>query len=184
MLKHYLVLLSSISFLVILSKCYLSCVTRLRCELSLTFIFGNKAGVVIVVVVAFPGCLNDERTNEKRERPLKRQSVSVSFSKEGHMFLFRLDLSLHRCGSLIFDLVLKFGTNVAEDDTISFLQSSIVDGKLGELSVNVSYIFGIPSIEQSTTAVASPSTTPKSDGLFQILVDSGSINLSALQLLL
>ena len=186
MLKHYLVLLSSISFLVILSKCYLSCVTRLRCELSLTFIFGNKAGVVIVVVVVvgFPGCLNDERTNEKRERPLKRQSVSVSFSKEGRMFLFRLDLSPHRCGSLIFDLVLKFGTNVAEDDTISFLQSSIVDGKLGELSVNVSYIFGIPPIEQSTTAVASPSTTPKSDGLFQILVDSGSINLSALQLLL
>ncbi|XP_074634424.1 fibroblast growth factor receptor 3-like isoform X2 [Acropora palmata] len=73
------------------------------------------------------------------------------------------DLIGVRCGSLIFDLVLKFGTKVAEDDTISFLQSSIVDGKLGELSVNVSYIFGIPPIEQSTTAVASPSTTPKSD---------------------
>ena len=183
MLKHYLVLLSSISFLVILSKCYLSCITRLRCELSLTFIFGNKAGVVNVVVIAFPEGFNDERTNEKREKLLKRQNVSVSFPKEGHMFLFRLNLSLYRCGSLIFDVVLKFGTKVAEDDTISFLQSSIVDGKLGELSVNVSHIIGIPPIEQSTTAVASPSTTPKSDGLFQILIDSGSINLRALQLL-
>ena len=50
MLKYYLVLLSSISFLVILSKCYLSCIISLCCELSLTFIFGNKAGVVVVVV--------------------------------------------------------------------------------------------------------------------------------------
>ena len=135
----YLVLLNSIRFLVILIKCFLSCITRLRCELSLTYIFGNKAGVVIVVVIAFPEGFNDERTNEKRERALKRQSVSVSFPKEGHMFLFRLN-SLYRCESLIFDVVLKFGTKVAEDDTISFLQSSIVDGKLGELSVNVSHI--------------------------------------------
>ena len=51
MLKYYLVLLSSISFLVILSKCYVSRITSLHCELSLTFIFGNKAGVVVVVVV-------------------------------------------------------------------------------------------------------------------------------------
>ena len=51
MLKYYLVLLSLISFLVILSKCYLSCITSLRYELSLTFIFGNEAGVVVVVVV-------------------------------------------------------------------------------------------------------------------------------------
>ena len=49
MLKYYLVLLSSISLLVILSKCYLSCITSLRCELSLTFIFGNKAGDVVAV---------------------------------------------------------------------------------------------------------------------------------------
>ncbi|XP_067032058.1 fibroblast growth factor receptor 3-like isoform X2 [Acropora muricata] len=67
------------------------------------------------------------------------------------------------CGSLIFDVVLKFSTKVAEDDTISFLQSAIVDGKLGELSMNVSPIIGIPPVEQSTFAAAAPSTSPKSD---------------------
>ena len=51
MLKYHLVLLGLITFLVILSKCYLSCITSLHCELSLTFIFSNKAGVVVVVVV-------------------------------------------------------------------------------------------------------------------------------------
>ena len=121
--------------------------------------------------------------NEKQERPLKRQSVSVSFQKKGHMFLFRLNLSLYRCGSLIFDVVLKFGIRVAEDDIISFLQSSIVDGKLGELSVSVSHNIGIPPVGQNTTAAVPPSTSPKSDGLFQILILSGSINLSTLQLL-
>ncbi|XP_067030309.1 uncharacterized protein [Acropora muricata] len=73
------------------------------------------------------------------------------------------ELIVVRCeGSLIFDVVLKFSTKVAEDDTISFLQSAIVDGKLGELSVNVSNIFGIPPAGQSTTA-APTRTTPKSD---------------------
>ena len=80
-------------------------------------------------------------------------------------------------------MVLKFGIKVAEDDTISIIQNAIVDGKLGELSVNVSHIIGIPPVEQSTTTAVPPSTTTKSDGLFQILIDSGSINLSALQLL-
>ena len=73
-------------------------------------------------------------------------------------------------------MVLTFSTEVAEDDTISIIQNAIVDGKLGELSVNVSYIIGIPPVEQTTTA-APISSTPKSDGLFQILVDRGNINL-------
>ena len=75
-------------------------------------------------------------------------------------------------------MVLKFSTEVAEDETISIIKNAIVDGKLGELSVNVSYVIGIPPVEQTTT-VARTSTTLKSGGLFQILVDSGSINLSA-----
>ena len=75
-------------------------------------------------------------------------------------------------------MVLKFGVKVAEDDTISIIQNAIVDGKLGELSVNVSHIIGIPAVEQTTITVPT-STTPKSDGLFQIHIDSSNINLSA-----
>ena len=67
---------------------------------------------------------------------------------------------------------LKFRTEVAEDDTISIIQNAIVDGKLGELSVNASYIIDTPPVEQSTITAPS-SITPKSDGLFQVLIDSG-----------
>ena len=78
-------------------------------------------------------------------------------------------------------MVLKFKTEVAEDDTISTIQNSIVDGKLGELNVNTSYIIGIPPIikmrvstKSAQTITTMPTrTTPKSDGLFQffILID-------------
>ena len=69
------------------------------------------------------------------------------------------------CGSLIFDVVLKFNTEVAEDETISSIQTAIVDGKLGNLSANVLSIIGIPPVEQTSTA-APTSTALKSDGLF------------------
>ena len=69
------------------------------------------------------------------------------------------------CGSLIFDVVLRFSTEVAQDETISTIQTAIVDGKLGNLSVNLLPIIGIPPVEQTSTA-APISTTPKSDGLF------------------
>ncbi|XP_067031991.1 fibroblast growth factor receptor 3-like isoform X2 [Acropora muricata] len=86
------------------------------------------------------------------------------------------------CGSLIFDVVLKFGTKVAEDDTISFIQSAIVDGKLGELSGIVSPIIGIPPVEQSTFAAAAPSTSPKSDddSSFKTIVIGASIGVGVL----
>ena len=83
-------------------------------------------------------------------------------------------------------MVLKFGIKVAEDDTISIIQSAIVDGKLGEISVNISHVTGIPPVEQ-TTITATTSITAKSDGLFQIFIGSGSIHVSAcysLQLLI
>ena len=72
-------------------------------------------------------------------------------------------------------MVLKFGFKVAEDETIFRIQSAIVDGKLGKLSVNVSYVTGIPPAERSTTAAPS-SSTAKPDGLFLDVTDSGIIN--------
>ena len=121
------------------------------------------------------------RTNDECKRPLKRQSISVLVPMEGRMFLFYLNLTVNRCESLIFDVVLKFGIRVAEDDTISIIQSAIVDGKLGELRENVSYIIGIPPVEESTTA-APTSTTPKSDGLFLVVTDSLIINVRVVSL--
>ena len=97
-----------------------------------------------------------------------------------------LILTVNRCGSLIFDVVLKFGIKVAEDDTISIIQNAIVDGNLGEISVNASYVIGIPPVEQ-TTITATTSISTKLDGLFQIFIGGGSIDLSAcysLQLLI
>ncbi|KAK2549873.1 Basement membrane-specific heparan sulfate proteoglycan core protein, partial [Acropora cervicornis] len=89
------------------------------------------------------------------------------------------ELIVARCGSLIFDVVLKFSIKVAEDDTISRIQNSIVDGQLGGLNVNTSYIIGIPPIFETRVSTKSVQTittvptrtTPKSDGLFQFLID-------------
>ncbi|XP_044180726.1 fibroblast growth factor receptor 4-like [Acropora millepora] len=66
------------------------------------------------------------------------------------------------CGSLIFDVVFKFSTAVAEDETFSIIQNAAANGKLGELSVNVSYIIGIPRFPR-TTSTAPTSITSKSD---------------------
>ena len=71
-------------------------------------------------------------------------------------------------------MVLKFSTEVAEDDTISIIQNALVDGKLGEFSVNVSYISGIPAVEQTKFTVPT-SIIPKSNGLFQFLIYSSLI---------
>ena len=90
-----------------------------------------------------------------------------------NVFVYNLQFppNFLRCGSLIFDVVIKFSTEFAEDDTISIIQNAIEDGKLGELSVNVSDgIIGIPPVEQSTIA-APTSITSNSDGLFQIHID-------------
>ena len=78
---------------------------------------------------------------------------------------FWMSIFSFSCGSLIFDVVFSFRTEVAEDETISTIQTAIVDGKLGDLTVNVSSVIGIPSFEQTSTA-APTSTTPESDGLF------------------
>ena len=69
--------------------------------------------------------------------------VSSQFDLQFFFFL--------RCGSLIFDVVLKFSTEVAEDETLCLIQNAAADGKLGELSVKVShYGTGIPPVEQTT----------------------------------
>lgn len=71
--------------------------------------------------------------------------------------------SCFSCGCQIFDVVLKFRTEVAEDETISTIQTATVDGKLGNLSLNASSIIGIPPVEQTSTA-APTSTLPNADG--------------------
>ena len=65
-------------------------------------------------------------------------------------------------------MVLDFSSIVAEDNTISTIQSTIEDGKLGKLQVNASFIFGIPHVKQTTTG-APNCTTSKSDGLFLVV---------------
>ena len=76
-------------------------------------------------------------------------------------------------------MVLKFSTEVAEDETIYIIQSAIVDGKLGELSVNVSSVIGISAPVEQTTTTTLTSIASKSDDVFQIPSGSGGINLSA-----
>jgi len=44
---------------------------------------------------------------------------------------FLISIFCFSCGSLIFDVVLKFSAAVAEDDTISIIQKAIIDGKFG-----------------------------------------------------
>ena len=85
------------------------------------------------------------------------------------MILFRVNVTVNRCGSLIFDVALKFTSVVAEEDTISIIQNATKDGKLGELSLNVSHIVGISRFPRTTTT-APTSTTPKSDGLFLLQI--------------
>ena len=98
------------------------------------------------------------------------------------MFLFHLSLIVNRCRSLNFDVVLKFSIEVAEDDIISMIQNAALDGMLGGLSVNVSYL--IPNPHGAQTTITAPTRTgPKSDGLFLAFTDSGTINLRVWQLL-
>ena len=74
-------------------------------------------------------------------------------------------------------MVLKFSTEVAEDDTISIIQNFMADGHHGELNFNTSYIIGIPPILETMVSTKSVQTftsmptrtTPKSDGLYQFL---------------
>lgn len=65
-------------------------------------------------------------------------------------------------------MVLNFSSIVIEDDTISRIQSIIIDGKLGNLRVTVLFIFGISLVEQTTTGALN-TPTPKSHGLFLVV---------------
>ncbi|XP_068685571.1 fibroblast growth factor receptor 1-like isoform X2 [Montipora foliosa] len=69
-----------------------------------------------------------------------------------------------RCGSLMFDVVLRFDTQVAEDVIISTIKNAILDGKLGELRVNVSSIIGIPRVPLPTSTPPLK-TTSKPDSI-------------------
>ncbi|XP_068734072.1 uncharacterized protein [Montipora capricornis] len=72
-----------------------------------------------------------------------------------------IELIAVRCGSLIFDLVLMFSTDVAEDDIISTLKRAVSDKKFEDLRINASSIIGIPPAVK-TTSTPSTKTTPTS----------------------
>ncbi|XP_015776919.1 PREDICTED: limbic system-associated membrane protein-like [Acropora digitifera] len=55
------------------------------------------------------------------------------------------------CESLIFDLVVKFSNEVAEDDIIAIIQNASVNGKLGGLNVNTSCMIRILPDPKTTT---------------------------------
>ena len=63
-------------------------------------------------------------------------------------------------------MVLKFGTNVAEDWALAIFREAAKDGKLGELMVNVSSIVGIPPVVKSTDTPPTTTPTPESEGMF------------------
>ena len=62
-------------------------------------------------------------------------------------------------------MVLKFGTNVAEDWALAIFREVAKDGTLGELMVNVSSIVGIPPVIKSTVTPPTTALTPESDGM-------------------
>ncbi|XP_015777403.1 PREDICTED: fibroblast growth factor receptor 4-like isoform X16 [Acropora digitifera] len=86
-----------------------------------------------------------------------------------------------RCGSLIFDVVFKFSTVVAEDETFAIIQNAAANGKLGELNMTVSYVVGIPPDEQ-TKATAPTGITSKSDdqSLSNLIVTGVSVGVGVL----
>ena len=65
-------------------------------------------------------------------------------------------------------MVINFRSIVTEDHTISTIRSSINDGELGNLRVNVSFLFEIPPVEQTTTGTPKIPTS-KSHGLFLVV---------------
>ena len=78
-------------------------------------------------------------------------------------------------------MVLKFSIKVAEDDTISTIQSAIRDARLGKLIVNASYNIGSLPVVPSKSSMTPTTTPPKSDGLFQFPIGSLCVNLNVVK---
>ncbi|XP_068685551.1 fibroblast growth factor receptor-like isoform X3 [Montipora foliosa] len=85
------------------------------------------------------------------------------------------ELIASSCGSLIFDLALKFNTKVAEDDIISAIKNAIVDGKHWNI--------GIPPVILSTTT-ASTTTSPESDSDNTWIIVGGVLGAVALSVII
>jgi len=107
-------------------------------------------------------CDNKDPVWKKLEEELvKVFSSTASYS--------RAELIQGRCESLIFDAVLVFSTEVVEDDTISKIPNAAVDGKLGELSVNVSYyVIGSPPVKHTTPVAPISINSTSDDSLMKI----------------
>ena len=82
------------------------------------------------------------------------------------MVKFNSSIYCYRCESLIFELVLRFNIEVAEDLIISTIRNATVDGRFGELSVNASSIIGVPPVIKTvTTSSPTDKTTQKANGM-------------------
>ncbi|XP_074634650.1 uncharacterized protein LOC141893174 [Acropora palmata] len=119
-------------------------------------------------------CDNKESVWETLEKELPRVFANTTHNYSG------AELLNVSCRSLIFDVVVKFSSEVAEDDIISLIQKAVLVGNLGVLSVHVSYVTLNPHGAQTT--VTSPTNTdPKSDNIGLIIgVVFGSVAFVAL----
>ncbi|XP_068685573.1 fibroblast growth factor receptor 3-like [Montipora foliosa] len=84
-----------------------------------------------------------------------------------------------RCGSLIFDVVLRFNTQVSKDVIVSEIQKAIVDDRLGGLRVKVFPDIGIPPVSLRLPTLNTPK--PKSDNTWIIVGGVlGAVSLSVI----
>ncbi|XP_068685579.1 fibroblast growth factor receptor 4-like isoform X1 [Montipora foliosa] len=94
-------------------------------------------------------------------RTLQNELIKVLANTQSYNGAELMDV---RCESLIFELVLRFNIEVAEDLIISTIRNATVDGRFGELSVNASSIIGVPPvIKTATTSSPTDKTTQKTN---------------------
>ncbi|XP_068685561.1 tyrosine kinase receptor Cad96Ca-like isoform X3 [Montipora foliosa] len=91
-------------------------------------------------------------------KTLQNELAKVFDNTQGYTGAELIDV---RCGSLIFELVLRFDIEVGEDHIISTIRDAIVDGTLGELNVNASSIIGIPPVKKPGNTSPTTKTNQK-----------------------
>ncbi|KAK2557504.1 hypothetical protein P5673_020251, partial [Acropora cervicornis] len=118
-------------------------------------------------------CDKKDSVWETLEKELPRVFANTTQNYSG------AELRTVRCGSLIFDVVVKFSSEVAEDDIISLIQKAVLVGNLGVLSVHVSYVTLNPHGAQTT--VTSPTNTDPKSGKVKNKVVLMKLHMQVLQ---